>query len=167
MPAVFAQPTADENLVPGWDSQNVPLGYGSVAGNSTAAYGPGQVAAGVPNPPGAMNIGSENSAAYTTSTLFNPGYADGTGHAQTLLGTGNLPATPAMPASATAVTNPTSLVAVVVITGGTLTVVKTGSAGQTYTQATQAGTTAGTYSVPPGGVIGITYSAAPTWTWTV
>lgn len=166
--ASFAQPSADENLVPGWDVQaNAPLGYGSVAGNSTASYGPGQVSSGVPNPPGAMNTGTENSGSYASQVLVNPGYADGTGHAQTALGTGNLPSAPAVPTSGVVAANPTNLVAQVTVTGGTLTFVKTGTAGQTYAQATQAGTADGTYTVAPGGVIGITYSVAPTWTWAV
>lgn len=166
--AVFAQPTPDENLVPGWGVQaDAPLGYGTTAGNSTTAYGPGQASAGYPNPPGAIDIGAEASGSYSSSVLVNPGYADGTGHAQTLLGTGNLPDVPSVPSSAVVATNPTTLVALVTITGGTLTIVKTGTVGQTYAQATQVGTTAGTYAVPPGGVIGVTYSVAPTWTWTV
>lgn len=164
MPAIFGQPTPDVNLTPGWDTQtDTGLGYGSVAGNSSAVYGPGQVASGLPLMQGTgMSTGEQAS-----QVLANPGYADGTGHAQTLLGTGNLPATPAVPASAAVKTNPTNLVATVVISGGTLTQVKVGTAGQTYAQAAQAGTAAGTYTVPPGGVIGITYSVAPTWTWTV
>jgi hypothetical protein len=45
----------------------------------------------------------------------------------------------------------------VVITGGTLTFV--------FVNGAQAGTAAGTYLVPAGGNISITYSVAPTWTW--
>jgi hypothetical protein len=93
--------------------------------------------------------------------LPNPGYSDGTGKSSTA------PVTPAVPASTVLAINTTGFVVTVVITGGTLTVVRTGYAGQTYAQANyQTGTTAGTYVIPPNGVIGITYSAAPTWTWT-
>jgi hypothetical protein len=64
---------------------------------------------------------------------------------------------PAVPATTVAATNSTGTVVAVTITGGTLTsVVVNGS---------QAGTTAGTYLVPVGGTISITYSVAPTWAW--
>lgn len=178
--AQFAIPTADENLVPGWSVQGggvgqsttgVPgAGYGQ-AGNVTLAYGPGQLGSGVPIPQGALNIGAEASGSQTVAILTNPGYADATGAANRTLPAnigGSTVNPPAVPATTVLATNPTSLAASVVITGGTLTVVKTGTAGTaTYAAATQVGTTAGTYVVPPGGVIGITYSAAPTWTWTV
>jgi hypothetical protein len=86
----FAIPTPDENLVPGWNVQGnfassatvgVPgQGYASPAAvpAPTAAYNTqSQANAGFPNPPGAFNIGAENSGAYTASILTNPGYADG------------------------------------------------------------------------------------------
>ena len=64
---------------------------------------------------------------------------------------------PAVPATTAAAANGTGTVVAVTISGGTLTsVVVNGS---------QAGTTAGTYLVPVGGSISITYSAAPTWAW--
>lgn len=69
--------------------------------------------------------------------------------------------TPAVPASGTAttnlVTNATGTVVAVTITGGTLTFV--------YVNGTQVGTTAGTYLVPVGGTISVTYSVAPAWAW--
>ena len=64
---------------------------------------------------------------------------------------------PAVPLTAVPVTNATGTVAAVTITGGTLTFV--------YVNAVQAGTTAGTYLVPAGGTISVTYSAAPAWAW--
>jgi hypothetical protein len=176
--AIFAQPTPDMNLVPGWDVQgngsageagpDAP-GYGQ-AGNTGTVYGPGQTGAGFPNPPGAENVGGENSGSYSTSILANPGYADATGPGGRTLPANIGGATvnaPAVPASGVVAANPTNLVATVVVASGTLTVVKVGSANQTYAQATQVGTADGTYTVPPGGVIGITYSVAPTWTWSV
>lgn len=181
--AQFAQPTPDENLSPGWNVQGtgtaqsttgIPgAGYGQ-SGNSTTALGPGfnQNLAGLPQPPGALNIGAENSGSQTAQILTNPGYATATGPA-----TRTMPVTiggvalsaPAVPATTVLATNPSTIyAALVTITGGTLTVVKTGPAGTaSYAAATQVGTAAGTYTVPPGGVIGITYSAAPTWTWAV
>lgn len=176
--AIFAQPTQDVNLIPGWDVQGNGTagdagpddpGYAQ-AGNTGTVYGPGQAGSGLPNPPQAENVGGENSASYGLPILGNPGYADGTGPGGRALGTGSFPNAPAVPATGVVATNPTNLVATVVIAanGATITAVKTGSTGQTYAQATQAGTAAGTYIVPPGGVIGIAYTVAtPTWTWSV
>lgn len=64
---------------------------------------------------------------------------------------------PAVPSSTVAATNSTGTVVAVAISGGTLTSV--------VVNGTQVGTTAGTYLVPAGGTISITYSAAPSWTW--
>jgi len=66
--------------------------------------------------------------------------------------------TPAVPASTVPATNDTGQYLNVNITGGTLTFV--------FVNGAQVGTTAGNYTVPPGGTISITYSVAPTWTWT-
>jgi hypothetical protein len=173
--AQFAQPTPDENLVPGWNVQASGAtgpgdpGYGT-AGNTGTVYSPGQPLSGFPQPPGAENVGAENAGSQTVSVLTNAGYADATGPGGRQLPqniSGSTVNPPAVPATSVVATNPTNLVATVVISGGTLTVVKTGQPGQTFAQATQVGTTAGTYVVQPGGVIGITYSVAPTWTWAV
>lgn len=67
--------------------------------------------------------------------------------------------TPAVPASTVAATNSSALPATVVITGGTMTNVSING--------TTAGTGAGTYTVPAGGTITMTYTVAPTWTWTL
>ena len=64
---------------------------------------------------------------------------------------------PAVPATTVPVTNSTGTVVAVTITGGTLTSV--------VVNGTQAGTSAGTYLVPVGGTVSVTFSAAPTWTW--
>lgn len=64
---------------------------------------------------------------------------------------------PAVPATTVPATNSTGTVVAVTITGGTLTAV--------VVNGSQAGTTAGTYLVPVGGTISITYTAAPTWAW--
>lgn len=66
-------------------------------------------------------------------------------------------ASPAVPLTTVPVTNSTGTVVAVTVTGGTLTFV--------FVSGTQAGTTAGTYLVPVGGTISVTYSAAPTWAW--
>lgn len=71
----FAQPTPDENLVPGWNVQGfAPAGF-SQAGVTPQIAVAGQSSAGFPNPPGAGNVGSENSAAYTTQILQNGSYS--------------------------------------------------------------------------------------------
>jgi hypothetical protein len=66
-------------------------------------------------------------------------------------------ATPAVPASTTAVQNANPFPVQVVITGGTLTAVIVGDV--------TVGTAAGSYIVPSAAAISITYSAAPTWAW--
>jgi hypothetical protein len=67
--------------------------------------------------------------------------------------------TPSVPASTTPVTNTSSLPATVVISGGTVSNVTVNGV--------SVGTGDGTYTVPPGQAIAVTYSAAPTWTWTL
>jgi hypothetical protein len=65
--------------------------------------------------------------------------------------------TPAVPASTVTATNGNAWPVLVTITGGTLTAVTVNSI--------QVGTTAGTYLVPAGQTIAVTYSVAPTWAW--
>lgn len=67
--------------------------------------------------------------------------------------------TPAVPASGTPVTNTSPLPATVVVTSGTVTAVAVNGV--------QAGTGDGTYTVPSGATVTLTYSAAPTWAWTL
>jgi hypothetical protein len=66
--------------------------------------------------------------------------------------------TPAVPASTVTAQNTNAWPVFVTITGGTLTFV--------FVNGVQVGTTAGTYVVPAGQTISITYSVAPTWAWT-
>lgn len=68
-------------------------------------------------------------------------------------------ATPAVPASLTPVTNTSPLPATVVISGGTMSNVSVNGV--------TAGAGAGTYTVPAGGTIVMTYTVAPTWAWTL
>lgn len=65
--------------------------------------------------------------------------------------------TPGFPSSNTPVTNTYNVPVLVTITGGTLTNVLVGG--------TSVGTTAGTYTVPAGSTIAVTYTVAPTWNW--
>jgi hypothetical protein len=67
-------------------------------------------------------------------------------------------ATPAVPASTVTATNNNSFPVAVAISGGTVTVVAVNGT----TQFTSTGVTA---VVPAGGTIALTYSVAPTWTW--
>jgi hypothetical protein len=67
--------------------------------------------------------------------------------------------TPAVPSSGTPAVNTSSLPATVVVSGGTVSNV--------VVNAVSVGTGDGTYTVPPGQSITLTYSAAPTWTWTL
>lgn len=67
--------------------------------------------------------------------------------------------TPAVPASGANVQNPNAFPVNVTITGGTLTNVTVNGV--------TVGTTDGTYLVPSGGTISVTYTVAPTWQWTV
>jgi hypothetical protein len=66
---------------------------------------------------------------------------------------------PAVPATTVPVTNTSPLPATVVVTGGTVTSVAVNGV--------SVGTGDGTYTVPSGQAIALTYSAAPTWTWTL
>lgn len=68
-------------------------------------------------------------------------------------------APPAVPASGTPVTNTSPLPATVVVSGGTGTNVTINGVAQ--------GTFNGTYTVPAGQTISLTYTVAPTWTWTL
>jgi hypothetical protein len=68
-------------------------------------------------------------------------------------------AAPGVPASTTPVTNTSGYNVQVVITGGTMTAV--------IINGVIVGAGAGTYQLPAGAVISMTYSVAPTWTWQV
>ncbi len=74
------------------------------------------------------------------------------------VGGGTIP-NPSVPASGTPVTNTYNDAVQVVITGGTMT--------QVLIEGVQEGTGAGTYQVPSGGTIQLTYTVAPTWAWTL
>ena len=68
-----------------------------------------------------------------------------------------VPAQPLVPATTVAAQNVNLYPVQVVITGGTLTAVVVGGV--------TVGAAAGTYIVPSGSAISVTYSAAPTWVW--
>lgn len=64
---------------------------------------------------------------------------------------------PAVPASGTAQNNTNAFPVTVYVTGGTVTAVAVNG--------TVTGLTGGTFRVPAGGSITLTYSVAPTWVW--
>ena len=66
--------------------------------------------------------------------------------------------TPAVPATTVPATNTGFIPVTVVLSGGTVTLVTING--------TTVGTGDGTYTLPAGASIAVTYSAAPTWTWT-
>jgi hypothetical protein len=172
--AQFAQQTPDENLSPGWTVQGTGSAQSTTgipgAGFAQSAVVPagtvvGQTSAGFPNPPGAGNIGSENSAAYTSQILVNGSYS-----VSPTTSLSQLLTAPTVPASTVAVQSPTGLNATVSTTGGTVTAISVapwnagGSAAATFTQVATSSPAA--FSVPPAGYVKMTYSSAPTWVWT-
>lgn len=102
----------------------------------------------------ANSFGLEWGIALTAGTRTDTVATNGTAADQ-----GNGFTTPAVPASTTPVTNTSLLPASVVITGGTLTNVSVNGV--------TAGTGDGAYTVPAGQTIAVTYTVAPTWTWTL
>lgn len=86
-----------------------------------------------------------------------PGKRDGSMQFTTLFDNTGTTVTPGFPATNTPVTNNNGWPVFVTITGGTLTSVKVNG--------TQVGTAAGTYVVPAGQTISVTYTLAPTWNW--
>jgi hypothetical protein len=160
----------NEYLVLGWSNQQL----GATAGQSGYAQpAPVPAAANVstaeqagsnaPAPVIMGGTGASNNPA--VDVLTNPGYASGNG---TVLGAITAPS---VPATTVAVQNPSGLAAIVTITGGTVTAVSTApwaaSAGAaSFTTVNPGETSSETQvTVPPGGFIKMTYSAAPTWSW--
>jgi hypothetical protein len=86
-----------------------------------------------------------------------PGLRDGSMQFTTLFENTGATTTPGFPATTVPVPNANAWPVFVTITGGTLTSVKVNGV--------QVGTTAGTYVVPAGQTISVTYTVAPTWAW--
>lgn len=104
--------------------------------------------------------GQGNAYALEWGVQLTPGLrTDATATNGTSLDGGAGFSTPSVPASTTPVTNTSPLPATVVVTGGTVSNVSVNGV--------TAGTGDGTYVVPSGQTIAVTYSAAPTWTWTL
>lgn len=174
----------DENLIPGWNSQgNFALastvgtpgqGYATsgVVPASPNLSASSQALSGYPQPPGALNIGTENAGSQTVPVLTNPGYADGS----TLL---NVTPLTAPNVTTAGVQNPFGLNAqttMVVPTGVTAMYVapfqSTGqpagtSAPWVQVQSAAFGsTTTATVSVPPAGYIKTVGANVTSTTWT-
>lgn len=104
--------------------------------------------------------GQGNAYALEWGAQLTPGLRTDTGAANGATldqGAGFSP--PSVPSSATPAANTSPLPATVVVSGGTLTNVSVNGV--------TAGTGDGTYTVPSGGTIAVTYSVAPTWAWTL
>lgn len=124
----FAIPTPDENLVQGWNVQGTGPAQ-SVSGAPGAGYAQagavpasvavvGQALSGFPNPPGAENVGAENSGASTNPILSNGSYA------VTPMPLLNQTATAPLPVTANGVQQPYGMNAQATITGAAITSVK-------------------------------------------
>lgn len=101
----------------------------------------------------------DNDLSVNTNAAFGLNGATGTGAIRNNLGYNPLGAitAPAVPATTVAYTNNTGLDCTVFVTGGTVTVIKVNAA--------TTGLTSGTFRVPAGQTIAITYTVAPTWVW--
>lgn len=150
--AQFAQPTPDENLVPGW---NVQANTGSPgfaqSGVVPVTANVGQAGAGLPNPPGASNIGSQNSSAYSESVLTNGSYAVTPTTTLSQVATLPVPTT-------TGVQQPFGVNTQAAVTGASVTSIAvapftTGTPAYTTVATFTASANAVTVSVPPGGFI--------------
>lgn len=152
-------PNQDQNLVYGWHSQKLGAtagqsGYGQVGAAPVAA----NVATALQVSAGAPGAGPNPAV---TTILENPGYAAAPG-----LMTPGPVTPPAIPATTVAQANPYGVPVSVVITGGTISIVATAPAGSSTFTTVGAGP--GSYTVPPGGSIKLTYSVVPTsWSWTL
>lgn len=99
-------------------------------------------------------FGVEWGTALTAGVRADTGAANGTS-----LDQGGGFTTPAVPGSGTPAANTSPLPATVVISGGAVTNV--------VVNGVSVGTGDGTYTVPSGQAVTLTYSSAPTWTWTL
>src|ERR1700722_17061725 len=167
----------DPNLSYAWTSQQA-AGSTNLYGQAGLGYGTNAPVAAVPNTFGtAPNTGQGGGLALAgtglynqgnanANALFNAGYAD-----QSPLFLGQLSSTTQPPAptltAATRCNNPTGLAVQVTLTGttGAVYVGPNGVGGSGTTNLTQVGSAAGTYSVPPGGVIYVTTVSGVTATW--
>jgi hypothetical protein len=174
----------DPNLSYAWTNQQVGsssnlygqagLGYGTNAPTAAATVafgtapnvgqGGGLALAGTGPYIGTGPYGVSGNA--NAQALTNAGYADGNGTFLGQLSGTTQPAAPTLVA-ATRVNNPSGLAALVTLVGttGNVYVGPVGVAGSGTTNLTLVGAAAGTYTVPPGGVIYVTTVSGVTATW--
>lgn len=154
----------DQNLNYAWNVQKLgntasQTGY---AQPDTAAPSAAALSAALESTSGNGYSPAGTGAYGSNAVLTNPGYAGGNG---TMLG---VVTAPSVPASTVAIQNPYGNTAQVTLSGGTVTFINvapnTASGAGTFTQVGT--TTPAQVLVPPGGWIKVTYSVAPTWTWT-
>lgn len=165
-------PATTSSCLYGWSAQQLGANAGQTGyaqnGIAPAAAVVGsalQAGGGLPYPALAEDVQGENAGSQTAQILTNPGYADG----NTMLGAITAPS---IPASGTAVQNPSGLAAIVTIVAGTVSAIATApwatSAGAaTFTTVNPGETGTETQvTVPSGGFIKLTYSVVPTsWSW--
>jgi hypothetical protein len=155
-PVLAALPTADTLM----SFMAPPLSIGSVAANLVAKQVNYDPARGTDGSLMMKVQGQGNAFALEWAAQLTPGYrTDTTATNGTSLDQGASFTTPSVPATLTPVTNTSPLPATVVVSGGTVTNVAVNGV--------TAGSGDGTYTVPSGQAITLTYSAAPTWTWTL
>lgn len=157
MNIVWIQTAANNNS---WPCDNIieNIDMGNVAatgGSSVAKHGVGFGGGATPNIVGPMGL--------TNGISPNPANVSG-GMANLVWRnpnqpTGPITTPPAIAASGTAVTNNFGVPCQVFVNGGTVSAVAIGGT------ATGETVTGGSYRVPVGGTITLTYSVAPTWTW--
>jgi hypothetical protein len=164
--AVFAQPSKDENLTPGWNVQGGSNGNGKPGTGAPGYAMPGvtgsvstssQSGAGLPSPPQAEDVGMDT-ALNDTSILENESYSVSptTQIGQSITWTGA-----AIPASGTPLAQPFGMSAVMTVAGGTVTALSYTPFGSATAVEMEAGSATGVV-IPGGALVTLTYSAAPT-----
>jgi hypothetical protein len=151
----------DPQLVPGWNVQGrapAPYSQPGVTASPAALSTLGNGSPGVASPPS----NNTSAAGAASEILTNPGYGD-VPPALITSGTTLASYLVPVPVSGTAFQSPVALPCVVTIAGGMVTLVQLTPLGGT---AVEVGTGDGTYTIPPRAQVTLTYSAAPTWTWT-
>lgn len=158
---------SDPNLIQGWTVQ-LPSSNTNAYGDAPPGYAQAGVAPAASVTTGQVGSGNEfssdgisgNGNGAKAPALENPGYADGQ---NTMLG---LITGPTLVA-ATRLNSPSGLAASVTLTGttGNVYVGQYGVGGSGTTNLTLVGAAAGTYTVPPAGVLYVTTVAGVTATW--
>ncbi len=171
----------DPNLSYAWTSQQA-AGSTNLYGQAGLGYGTNTPNA--PQPPAdttgqgggnaLSNTGLYNQGNANANALVNPGYADAYPGQMTpglVLSTTTTPVAPTL-TLATRIQNPSGLTGSVSVGAGTGSVTgiyigQAGVGGTGTTNLTQVASGAAVVIVPPGGIIYVTGTTAPVWTWTL